>query len=146
MRGNESSHSSQRAIMKRPKTIIVFLVILLLAATTTLAQDKSTGSIKGKIRVKGQGPASDVTVTVRQKDTEVAHTVTNSKGEFQIKGLAPGSSGLTFCKKGLSVGSLEDVQVKEGMTHELPDRLILTINEATIARLSDSVFSESGCS
>ena len=132
--------------MKRPKTIIAFLVILLLAATTAFAQDKSTGSIKGKIRVKGQGPASDVTVTVQQKDTEIAHTVTNSKGEFQIKGLAPGSYGLTFRKTGLSVGSLEDVQVKAGKTHELPDRLILTINEASIARLSGSVFSENGCS
>jgi hypothetical protein len=132
--------------MKRPKTIIAFLVIILLAATTALAQDKSTGSIKGKIRVKGQGPASEVTVTVRQKDTEVAHTVTNSKGEFEIKGLAPGSYGLTFRKTGLSVGTLEDIQVKAGKTNELPDRLILTINEASIARLSGSVFSENGCS
>ncbi|MDT5121539.1 MAG: hypothetical protein QOC96_1021 [Acidobacteriota bacterium] len=132
--------------MKRPKTIIAFLVIILLAATTALAQDKTTGSIKGKIRVKGQGTVGDVTVTVRQKETEVAHAVTNSKGEFQIKGLAPGSYGLTFRKPGLSVGTLEDIQVKAGKTIELPDRLILTINEASIARLAGSVFNEGGYS
>jgi hypothetical protein len=131
--------------MKRLKIIITFLVIVLFAATVA-AQDKSTGSIKGKIRVKGQGLVSDVTVTVRQKDTEVAYAVTNSKGEFEIKGLQPGSYGLTFRKTGLSVGSLEDVQVKAGKTNELPDRLILTINEASIARLAGSVFNEGGYS
>lgn len=132
--------------MKRLKTIIAFFVLVLIVATTALAQDKSTGSIKGKVRVKGEGLAADVAVILRQKDTEVAHAVTNSKGEFQIKGLAPGSYGLTFRKSGLSVGTLEDVQVKAGKTNELPDRLVLTINEASIARLAGSVFNEGGLS
>lgn len=131
--------------MRRPKTIIVFL-ILLLAAATTLAQDRSTGSIKGKVRTKGQGGTAEVTIIVRQSDREVAHASTNRKGEFQINGLAPGVYGLTFRKPGLSVGTLEDVQVKAGKTNELPDRLILTVNEASVAKLGGSVFNEVGFS
>ena len=83
---------------------------------------------------------------MREKDKEIAHTVTNSKGEFEIRGLAPGSYGLTFRKPGLSVGTLEDVLVKAGKTNDLPDRLILTINEASIAQLAGSVFNEGGYS
>jgi hypothetical protein len=132
--------------MNRSKTIITFLVILLAAATTTFAQNGVTGGIKGKVRVKGQGPTGGVAVTVRQQERDVAHAATNQKGEFQITGLAPGLYGLTFRKPGLSLGTLEDVQVKAGKMKELPDRLILTVTEASMARLSGSVFNEGGFS
>jgi hypothetical protein len=132
--------------MNRPKTIITFLIILLAAATAAFAQNSATGGIKGKVRTKGQGPTSDVAVTVRQNDREVAHASTNHKGEFQITGLAPGIYGLTFRKPGLSMGTLEDVLVKAGKTNELPDHLILTINEASIAKLGGSVFNQGGFS
>jgi hypothetical protein len=131
--------------MNRPKTIIAFLIILLTAATT-FAQNPTTGGIKGKVRIKDQGPTGDVAVAVRQNDREVAHTNTNRKGEFQITGLAPGIYGLTFRKPGLSMGTLEDVRVRAGKTNELPDHLILTVNEASIAKLGGSVFNEGGFS
>jgi hypothetical protein len=131
--------------MNKPRILITFLVILLTAATG-FAQDRSLGGIKGKVRTKGQGPTAEVMVIVRQNDREVAHTATNHKGEFQIKGLAPGIYGLTFRKPGLSVGTLEDVRVKAGKTNELSDHLILTINEASIAKLGGSVFNEGGLS
>jgi hypothetical protein len=130
--------------MKRSKTIITFLVILLAAATTALAQNGSTGGIKGKVRVKGQGPTGDVAVTVQEHEREVAHAVTNQKGEFQIRGLAPGIYGLTFRKPGLSLGTLEDVKVKAGKMSELPDHLVLTVSQASLAKLNGSVFNESG--
>jgi hypothetical protein len=132
--------------MKRSKTIITFVVILLTAAATAFAQNGGTGGIKGKVRVKGQGPTGDVAVVVRQHDREVAHAVTNHKGEFQVAGLAPGIYGLTFRKPGLSMGALEDVKVKAGKVNELPDRLILTVNEASLAKLSGSVFNDGGFS
>lgn len=131
--------------MYRPKTIITILIMLLTAATA-FAQDQTTGGIKGKVRIKGEGPTGDVIVTVRQNDREVAHANTNRKGEFQITGLAPGIYGLTFRKPGLSMGTLENVQVKAGKTNELPDHLILTVNEAAIAKLSGSVFNQGGLS
>jgi hypothetical protein len=132
--------------MSKLKRIAAFLAVVLLAAVAAFAQDNSTGGIKGKVRVKGEGPSANVTVTVRQNEREVAHTVTDNKGEFQIKGLAPGFYGLTFRKAGLSVSALEDVQVKAGKTKELPDRLVLTTNDASVAKLWSSVFDENGLS
>jgi Carboxypeptidase regulatory-like domain len=132
--------------MSKLKTIAAFLAVVLLAAGAVFAQDNSTGSIKGKVRAKGEGPTANVTVTVRQNDREVAQTVTDSKGEFQVKGLAPGFYGLTFRKAGLSAGALEDIQVKAGKTKSLPDRLILTTNDASVAKLWSSVFDENGLS
>ena len=46
----------------------------------------------------------------------------------------------------MSVGSLEDIKVKAGKTTALPDRLVLTVNEASIARLWSSVFNDGGYS
>jgi Carboxypeptidase regulatory-like domain len=130
--------------MSGSKRIVALLAVALLATATAFAQDRSKGSIKGKVRLESRKTATGVTVIVRQNDREVAQAVTGAKGEFVITGLAPGSYGLTFRKPGLSVGTLEHVEVKAGKTKELPDRLILTINEAAIARLGGSVFNEEG--
>jgi hypothetical protein len=132
--------------MKRSKTIIPFLFILLAASITVFSQNSGTGGIKGKVRVKGQGPTADIAVTVRQSDREVAHAVTNHKGDFQITGIAPGLYQLTFRKPGLSLGTLEGIEIKAGKVKELPDRLILTVSEASKAKLSGSVFNEGGFS
>lgn len=129
--------------MRISKAIITLLAVVLLA-TTVFAQDRTTGGIKGKVRAKGQGAIGGVSVTVKQHEREVASGVTDSKGEFLIKGLAPGIYGVTFRKEGLSVGTLEDIQVKAGKTTGLPDRLVLTVNEASVARLWGNVFNEAG--
>ena len=131
--------------MNRSKAILILLG-LIMSAAAALAQGGNTGGIKGKVSVKGQGPTADVAVTARQGEREVAHAVTDSKGEFLITGLAPGVYGITLRKTGLSVGSLEDIKVKAGKTTALPDRLVLTVNEASIARLWSSVFNDGGYS
>src|SRR5688572_323784 len=130
--------------MRNLRIVAIVFGILLMTAGAAVAQVTGTGNIKGKVKAKGQGPLPDVAVSVRQSDREVAGAVTDSKGEFLIKGLAPGLYELTFRKTGLSVGSLEHVEVKAGKTKSLPDRLILTPNEASTARLWSSVFDEGG--
>jgi len=128
--------------MRFNKTLFV-LAIILLAATVSLGQDKSLGSIKGKVRVE-TGTPGGVTVVVRRGETEVTHATTDKKGDFIISRLTPGKYGLTFRKPGLSIGSMEDIEVKAGKTRSLGDRLILTIDEGSIAFLSGSVFSAVG--
>jgi hypothetical protein len=130
--------------MKIFKTIVMLLSGLILAASTMFAQGGDTGGIKGKVRLENRETVSGVQVIVKQDEREVAQAVTDRKGEFNITGLAPGIYGLTFQKSGLSVGSLGNVQVKAGKTKSLPDRLILTVSESTIARLAGSVFNEGG--
>ncbi len=121
------------------------LVCCAFATVATAQGDGTTGGIKGKVReAKDNGAAENVEVTVRQGEREVARTSTNRKGEFQVEGLAPGVYGLTFRKPGLSVGRLEDVAVRAGKIHSLPDRLVLTVDEGSIAFVRGSVFTAEG--
>ena len=125
--------------MRFKKTLFV-LTIMLVSSTALMAQDKSLGAIKGKVRVETGTPAG-VSVVVRRGEAEVMRSTTNKDGDFVVSKLKPGIYGLTFRKPGLSIGSIEDVEVKAGKTRSLGDRLVLTIDEGSIAFLSGSVFS-----
>jgi hypothetical protein len=125
--------------MKRIKSIAALLSLLLLAPGV-LAQDKSTGRIKGKVRVE-TGTPGGVAVIVRQGEREVARGVTDKNGEFVVSRLAPGRYGVTLRKPGLSVGSIEDIEVKAGKTRSLSN-LVLPIDEGSIAFIRGSVFNQ----
>lgn len=128
--------------MRFKKSLFV-VVIILAGSVASMAQDKSLGAIKGKVRVETGTPAG-VTVVVRRGETEVTRSTTNKDGDFLVSKLAPGIYGVTFRKPGLSIGSIEDVEVKAGKTRSLGDRLVLTIDEGSIAFLSGSVFNADG--
>ena len=128
--------------MRFKKTVVVVAMILT-AATVSIAQNKTVGAIKGKVRVETGTPAG-VVVVVRRGETEITRSTTNKDGDFLVSKLTPGIYGLTFRKPGLSIGSIEDVEVKAGKTRSLGDRLILTIDEGSIAFLSGSVFNADG--
>ena len=132
--------------MRFNKTHFVLVMLLFTAgisADISVGQDKSLGSIKGKVRVETGTPAG-VTVVVRRGQAEVTRSETQKNGDFVVSRLTPGIYGLTFRKAGLSVGTIEDVEVKAGKTRSLGDRLILTIDEGSIAFLSGSVFDADG--
>ena len=128
--------------MRFKKAFFVF-AITLVCTGISLAQDKSLGAIKGRVRVETGTPAG-VTVVVRRGEKEVTRSTTDKGGEFLVSRLTPGIYGVTFRKPGLSIGSLEDIEVKAGKTRSLGDRLILTIDEGSIAFLSGSVFDAAG--
>jgi hypothetical protein len=128
--------------MRFKKSLFIFAIVLVSAAAA-MAQDKSLGAIKGKVRVESGTPAG-VTVVVRRGESEVGRSTTNKDGDFVVSKLTPGIYGLTFRKPGLSIGTIEDVEVKAGKTRSLGDRLVLTIDEGSIAFLSGSVFSADG--
>jgi hypothetical protein len=121
----------------------VLLTLLVTGVALGQDKDKSLGSIKGKVRVE-TGSASGVTVVVRRGETEVTRVETQKGGDFTVSRLSPGLYGLTFRKPGLSIGTIEDIEVKAGKTRSLGDRLILTIDEGSIAFLSGSVFTADG--
>ena len=128
--------------MRFKKTLFLFAITLAFASVAT-GQDKSLGAIKGRVRVETGTPAG-VTVVVRRGDTEVTRSSTDKNGDFLVSKLTPGKYGVTFRKPGLSIGSLEDIEVKPGKTRSLGDRLVLTIDEGSIAFLSGSVFNAAG--
>jgi hypothetical protein len=132
--------------MKRFKATLVFLSLFLLLATTGFAQKsgQTTGGLKGKVRAESGGGVAGVAVVARQGEREVARVESNNKGDFILTGLAPGTYGLTFRKPGLSVGTLENIEVRAGKPRELPDRLILKVDEGTLAFVRGSVFNTEG--
>jgi len=127
----------------RPERLVLTSVALLFLGAASMAQDRSTGGIKGKVRVETGAPAG-VTVVIRQDEREVNRVVTDKSGSFLVQRLPAGKYGLTFRKPGLSVGTVENVEVKAGKTRSLGDRLILTIDEGSIAFIRGSVFNQDG--
>ncbi|MGH9928580.1 MAG: carboxypeptidase-like regulatory domain-containing protein, partial [Pyrinomonadaceae bacterium] len=88
------------------------------------------------------GTPGGVSVIVRQGEREVARGVTDKNGEFVVSRLVPGRYGVTFRKPGLSVGTIEDIEVKAGKPRSLGDRLVLSIDEGSIAFIKGSVFNQ----
>jgi len=128
--------------MSFQKSICISLLLILTAASA-LAQDKKTGGLKGKVSVES-GSASGISVLVEQDERDVTRTTTNSDGSFQILGLAPGLYDLTFSKTGLSSGTLSKVEVRAGKVRDLNNRMVLTIDEGSLAFLRGSVFDPVG--
>ena len=127
----------------RFKKALLLLAIILSALGVSLAQVKTTGGIKGKVRVEVGTPAG-ITVVIRQSEKEISQVSTDKNGEFQISRLSPGIYGLTFRKPGLSIGAIENIEVKAGKVRSLGDRLVLTIDEGSIAFIRGSVFNGDG--
>ncbi len=128
--------------MKLNRSILLVLSVVLLAGNV-LAQDRSTGGLKGKVKVETGTPAG-VAIVVRQGEREVARGLTDKKGEFLLSRLSPGRYGVTLRKSGLSVGTIEDIEVKAGKTRSLGDNLVLAIDEGSIAFIRGSIFNEDG--
>ena len=129
--------------MKLMRFALLLFATLLLTSNPVIAQDRPTGGIKGKVRVE-TGTPDGVTIVVRQGEREVSRHVTDKNGGFAIQRLPPGFYGLTFRKPGLSVGTVENMDVKAGKIRSLGDRLILTIDEGSIAFVRGSVFNQNG--
>lgn len=117
--------------------------LLFLFCFACLAQDKTTGAIKGKVRVD-QGSPSGVAVILLQDDREVTRAATDRKGEFLISHITPGVYSVKFRKPGLTVATIDALEVKAGKTRALSTGVILPIDEGSIAFLRGSVFTESG--
>ena len=106
----------------------------------------TTGSIKGRVRVAGDGGAGNISVTLHQGEREVARAETNPKGEFEFDRLDPGNYSLTLRKPGLQVGRMDALEVRAGKVVNLKDRLYLAVDEGSIAFLKGSVFNKEGLS
>lgn len=125
------------------RKLITAFVLALLSLTVAVAQDKTTGGFKGKVRSETGSSVAGAIVIVRQGERELRRVEANRKGEFLITGLQPGAYGLTFRKAGLSTGTLENQEVRAGKVREL-DRLVLSVDEASVAFVRGSVFTASG--
>jgi len=130
--------------MRRRHTFLVLFALVLWAATG-LAQDKTTGGVKGRVRVESGSPAG-VLVTLQDAGRSVGQVETGRNGAFEFRSVKPGSYTLSFKKPGLRLGTLDSVEVKPGKTNELEDRLVMSVDEGSLAFIRGSVFSTEGYS
>lgn len=141
--GFKSNQKLENRYLRMLNRSILSLIALLMVAGTVFAQERSTGGLKGKVRVEVGTPAG-VAIVVRQGEREVARGVTDRKGDFLVSRLTPGLYGVTFRKPGLSIGTIENVEVRAGKTKSLGDRLVLGLDEGSIAFIRGAVFDQDG--
>lgn len=123
------------------KKFVLLTVVLIVSCFSVSAQ---TGGLKGKIRTsKGEGIA-DVVITVRRDGKDVKTAKSDGKGNFTIQGLEAGDYNLVFDGKGYATSLLSKVEVKKNKVRELPDRLILTVDQGTLVIIKGSVFNQDG--
>jgi len=132
----------RKLFMKKQFLVISFHLVCAIAVA---AQDGGTGTIKGKVRVE-RGTPDGVVVVLRQGEREISRTTAGKKGDFVISRVPPGTYGVSFRKPGLSVGSIDNIEVRAGKTRTLGDRLILPIDQGSLAYVRGSVFNEAGLS
>jgi hypothetical protein len=124
----------------RVSFIIATLIFL---SVPGLAQDKTTGALKGKVQVE-QGLPVGVTVILLQGEKEITRALTDKKGDFTIAHVTPGFYSVKFRKPGLTVGTIESLEIKAGKTRSLSRGVVLSVDEGSIAFLRGSVFNEGG--
>ena len=135
---------SRMILLRRVLGGAALLLALALTASTQESQ-RSRGGIKGKVRVDGNSTPDKVAVILRRGDEEIKRVETNGKGEFEMRGLEPGLYGLTFRKPGLSVGRMENIEVRAGKVRAIGgDRLFLPVDEGSLAFIRGSVFDRDG--
>ena len=126
------------------KTIIALLLLIFVASYGSAQDGRTKGGIKGKVRDEKGAAVADASVVARQGEREVARATTDHKGEFLMTGLEPGNYGFTFRKAGLSTGTLENIEVRAGKVRSLSGRVVLRVDEGSIAFLRGSVFTPEG--
>lgn len=118
-------------------TILIFLVSLATAAQT---------GVKGRVKSNAGDPIPNATVTARQQGKDIKTTRTDSKGRFQLDGLAPGVYSFVFDADGFGSGLLQGVEVKSGNVRDLGERLILFPDRGLQVIVNGSVFYKEGTS
>lgn len=123
--------------------IFAAAIILLFSFNLLLAQDKTTGGIKGIVKNTSGNKIAGVTVEARQEGKTVATVQTDSKGDFTFANLKPGVYRFVFNKTGLSEGVSAEISVKAGTILKL-SRLVLGVDQGTLALVRGSVFDYTG--
>lgn len=132
-------------MLKRTTQLVLLAVAL--AASAGAAQKKSqptTGGVKGKVRVDSGSAPGSVDVTLRRGDDEIARTETDGKGQFELRGIAPGQYTLTLRKAGLKTAQIRPIEIKAGKIGSLPERVFLPVDEGALVFLKGSVFGPDG--
>lgn len=129
-------------IMKVLKSSLLFVFLLAFSNFAALAQN--TGGAKGKVRTEGGDGLLGATVTARQEGNDIKSAKTDSKGNFELKGLKPGLYNFVFERNGYSTGVKYNIEIKKDKDVNLGDRLVLTVDKGTQVIINGSVYNQAG--
>lgn len=119
-----------------------FLLFAFSSCAFVFAQD--SGAVKGRLRTnKGEGIAG-ATVTARLKGEDVQSTKSDAKGNFVLGALPPGIYNFVFERSGYSTGVRYNVEIKNGSTYDLGEKLVLSLDPGTLVIVKGSVFDKNG--
>ncbi|MGI9035660.1 MAG: carboxypeptidase regulatory-like domain-containing protein [Pyrinomonadaceae bacterium] len=119
------------------------LLIFIFSAVTIFAQQE-TGGAKGKVRQMNGKAIPDTTVTARLDGKDVKSVKSDSKGSFEIAGLAPGVYNFVFEKAGFGTGIKYNVEIVRKKTRDLGDNLRLSVDAGTQVIIRGVVFDADG--
>lgn len=125
-------------------TLLIALALALASAAAQKKEQPAAGGLKGRVRVDSGSAPGGVSVSLLSGEDEVARTETDRKGEFELRGVAPGRYTLTLRKAGLKTAQIKPVEIRAGKTASLPERVFLPVDEGAIAFLRGSVFGPDG--
>lgn len=128
------------------KSALLAGLTLAVAVFTATTSAQATGGVKGRLRNVSGGTISGATITARQESKDVKTVSTDSKGQFQLTGLTPGTYNIVFDAKGYSSGVKYGIEVKNGKVIDLGDRLTMQVDQGTQVIVHGSVFFKDGTS
>jgi len=123
-----------------------FAFLIALCSSLIAVSAQTTGGVKGKVtNIRGQD-ISGATITARLNGKEVRSTKTDKDGEFLLSGLEAGTYNIAFDARGYSTGVKYNVEIQQGKTLDLGDRLILQVDKGTQVIVQGSVYYKDGTS
>ena len=105
-----------------------FLCLISCLAASVFAQT-SLGTLRGRVTDPSGAVVAGATVTAVSPTGKSATAQTDHQGIFQIKGLLPGSYGVTVAAKGFAVDQEAEVAVTSGQTQELDVALQIAVEQ-----------------
>ncbi|HZU23702.1 MAG TPA: carboxypeptidase regulatory-like domain-containing protein, partial [Terriglobales bacterium] len=93
--------------------VFLALTALLLTSAAQLSA-QATGSIKGQVLDPSGAVVAGATVTAKSASGQTASATSNSQGNYEIKGLAPGAYSISVTAQGFSAFTTDNLQVAAG--------------------------------
>ena len=105
--------------------------MLLLAATFCLSQT-GTGVLRGKITDPSGAVVPQASISATSADGKTANTVSNSLGNYEFRGLAPGSYNVTAQAKGFAADQESNVAIGPGQAQTLDIGLQIAVEQQQV--------------
>ena len=128
--------------MKHLSKSILLILVFILPVGFVCAQE--TGGAKGKVRAMNGRVIAETTVTARRDDQDIQTVRSDNKGNFEMRGLAPGIYNFVFEKAGFGTGIKYKVEIEKKKTINLGDNLRLSVDVGTLVIIRGVVYDANG--